>query len=151
MGNYSVWLAAAQMEKMAVAERMPILSQSPDLEYKTIINGFSLTEMFVVLSIMSLICLSVATVFGSHGKLPNRNLMQDVKSKLVDGSQKARADARPVYVTFNDPKIMIRSLNNTRTRAVIFWPDGSSSGARISVNGQTIITVDRVFGQSRAE
>jgi prepilin-type N-terminal cleavage/methylation domain-containing protein len=130
---------------------MPILLPSPDLDYTTKTNGFSLTEMLVVLSIMSLICLSVATVFGSHGKLPSRNLLQDVKARLVDGSQKARADARPVYVVFNDPKIIVRSLNNTRIRAVTFWPDGSSSGARITVNGRETIAVDRVFGQSHAE
>ncbi len=114
-------------------------------------NGYSLAEMIVVLSIMALVCVCIATAFGNHGELPNRALAQQVHNKLTDAAQKSRSSGLPIRLTFNDPKIAIIGANNRRKSEIVFWPDGTSSGGRLSINNSQFLQVDPLFGNVSAQ
>ena len=120
-------------------------------------SGFTLIEMLVVLTIVSLIA---AAVVGGLDR-PSRGIARtQAVSKLEAAVRDARRDAvstgTRVYV---DPQVFIPGAVVTAAwsgagasaGSLIFYADGSSSGGVISLDEVPLVTVDWLTGQvSRA-
>jgi general secretion pathway protein H len=124
--------------------------------------GFTLIEMIVVLIILGLTLTIVA------GFLPRRNVtleLTSATSRVADAMRLARSraivESRPVsfavmpgghgFRTDDGPVLLGPSVSIGMTRsAILFTPDGSTSGGSVSVavgNGARLIQVDWLTGR----
>ncbi|MEP2990038.1 MAG: prepilin-type N-terminal cleavage/methylation domain-containing protein [Parasphingorhabdus sp.] len=110
----------------------PFPSQKP--------NGFTLIEMLVVLSILSLAAvLFIGSTSGGNG-IETRTVTQNLKQKIVQTRQRAvdRSIAQAVELEGADIKFtpVIGASEN-----LIFYADGSSNGGVYKSQKRTIMTV----------
>jgi general secretion pathway protein H len=112
-------------------------------------RGFTLLELLVVVALMALIAAMVLPHFMSAGSESARHWAARAADELRAARQQAITMARPVSVPI-DPKIAkLRSLDGADASQVLFFPDGGSTGARLTfeLNGRTAtVTVDDLTG-----
>ena len=118
-------------------------------------SGFTLVEMLVVLTIVSLV---LTLVVGAIGKRPSRS-KRDIAVNLLresfDAAKAAsRRSGRPVEVPLraagpDGAPAAIRADLAPAGRLLVF-PDGSTNGGIVSVAGSPLATIDWFSGTVRA-
>lgn len=118
-------------------------------------DGFTLVEMLVVLTIISLV---LTLAVGAIGKRPSRS-KRDVAVNLLRQSLDAakaasRDNGRPIEVPLREAgpdgqAATIQSELAPAGRLVVF-PDGSTNGGTVSVGGSPLATIDWLSGTVRA-
>ena len=118
-------------------------------------NGFTLFEMVVVLAIIGLIAIAAAQ---SIGRRPAGLVRSEVQARLEAAVQAARRQAaRSGQAQSVDPASLIAgatlsgSLPAPRapSGAILVYPDGSSNGGTVSVDGRPLAAIDWLTGEVR--
>ena len=115
-------------------------------------RGFTLIELLVVLTLLALASAVVLPRFMSTAGPSARSQAAGVASVLRDARQKAIATAQPVVVPIDPSLITARGLDGGSLREILFFPDGSSSGGRLTVElrqRQAVVDVDDLTGAVR--
>lgn len=118
-------------------------------------NGFTLFEMVVVLAILGLIAIAAAQAIGRR---PAGLVRNEVQAKVEAAVQAARREAaRSGLVQSVDPTSLIAGATlsgalpgpHPPSGAILIYPDGSSNGGTISVEGRPLAAIDWLTGEVR--
>lgn len=118
------------------------------------VRGFTLIEMLVVLSILSLLAAIAASRIG---RSPSGLVRQNEIAQFVEATQRAKQAAWTDGETRSlDPSQLPRGarfvplFGGEKRPAVVtpvFHPDGSSNGGTVTVDGKPIMTIDWLTGE----
>ena len=118
-------------------------------------NGFTLFEMVVVLAILGLIAVAAAQAIGRR---PAGLVRSEVQAKVDAAVQTARRQAaRTGRVQSVDPGSLIAGATlsgalpapSGPSGAILVYPDGSSNGGTVSVDGRPLASIDWLTGEVR--
>lgn len=121
---------------------------------KAIGSGFTLVELLVVLTIMSMVA---AVTIPRLSNKPAYVERETVVAKLQDSIRalriRARAQGAPVSVDRTALTSISPGLHFTPAigsgASLILYPDGSSNGGQIDLNGRMLLTIDWLTGLAR--
>ena len=118
-------------------------------------DGFTLTELLVVLAIIGLIIVATPTLIqaalpGARATAAARALASDLRAMRAEAIARGAATRvvfEPLQQTFTDePRHSVHSLpggvrfgfaaRDDAARAIVFYPDGSSSGGAVFVGNE---------------
>jgi len=117
--------------------------------------GFTLIEMLVVLTILSLVAMVAAQTIGRR---PATLIWQEGGAKLAAAVQTAKREAaRSGNVQAVSPAALVPGATLTgalplpggRSGLVLLYPDGSSTGGTVLVNGRALATIDWLTSEVR--
>lgn len=131
-------------------------------------RGFTLLEMLVVLAVLSLLA-GVTLPYLRFSGIDARTAAQDVTAELSLARARALAERRPAALSFDvaqgrfgldgvlDHELpkgihLTASLPSGQTNGVVFFPDGGSTGGRLTLSGRgrdASIEVDWLAGSIR--
>ncbi len=110
-------------------------------------DGFTIAEMLVVLAVLALVFgISMPFLGGNAPPVPVEQSLQEITALLQSARLKAVQANRLVSIDMGVLKVRSASIDvviEGKQGSVLFFPDGSSSGAKIAVqqDGQTGIIV----------
>jgi prepilin-type N-terminal cleavage/methylation domain-containing protein len=117
--------------------------------------GFTLIEMLVVLTVLSLIAMVAAQQIGRR---PASLIRHEAEATLDAAIQTARREAgRSGSVRLVDPASLIPGATlagalpapGIRSGMILVYPDGSSNGGVLSVEGRPVATIDWLTAEVR--
>jgi general secretion pathway protein H len=115
--------------------------------------GFTLIELLAVLAVMAIVAYGAA---GMIGRKPDTSERVRLEAKLMTALQAARQDALeggrivkfdPANMVPNGKQFAYRPSVG-KTAALLFYPDGSSSGGDILLNGKVLLAIDWLTGKA---
>lgn len=119
------------------------------------LQGFTLIEMLVVLTVLALVAMVTAQ---NIGRRPESLVRQQAGAKLVAAIQSARREAsRSGKVRSVDPASLIPGASladalpapGHRAGLILVYPDGSSNGGIVRMDGREIVAIDWLTGEVR--
>ena len=129
---------------------MPIFRRPTDMRDRP--NGFTLIEMLVVLAIISLVAVILGVNVGKRpAGLANARVIAALGSAAGDARRRAMTRGSVVTLDF-EPIVLGASVTplvapyqqapqQGATTIVTFYPDGTSSGARLMTDGREIAQI----------
>jgi len=113
--------------------------------------GFTLIEMLVVLTIIGLLAaVAIGAMPKSGGHVQRQKLAAKLSRAIVDARAEAALSGRPVSV---DPGRMglteeglTASVSPDGKARLLFYPDGSTSGGVIAIDGKSAWQLDWLSG-----
>ncbi len=115
-------------------------------------GGFTLLELLVVLTLLALVVTTVLPRFVAGSGPSARDWAARAAYELNAARREAIIAARPVRVPIASDVARVRTVDGQVTDAVLFFPDGGSSGAVITfeLRGRiATLTVDDLTGAVR--
>jgi prepilin-type N-terminal cleavage/methylation domain-containing protein len=118
-------------------------------------GGFTLIEMLVVLTVLGLVAMVAAQKIGRR---PASVVRHEAEARLDATIQIARREAaRTGAVRAVDPASVVEGAtlagalpaSGSPGGAILVYPDGSSNGGTVSVNGRPLATIDWLTAQVR--
>lgn len=123
---------------------MPISPQSDDS------GGFTLIEMLVVLAILSIVAIIVGPrLDAAPSGLRRQQAAAELSANIRREVQLARMTGLERSITPSaivDDAELLPTLTSERRDTLILYPDGSTSGGRIDLNGRPLLLVDWLTG-----
>jgi general secretion pathway protein H len=126
---------------------MPPTSPAPTAD-----GGFTLLELLVVLTLLAILSAAVLPRFMAGAAPSARDWAARAAHELRAARQTAIAAARPVRVPITADNARLRTFDGRAADAVMFFPDGGSSGGQITFEHRgraAIVTVDDLTGAVR--
>lgn len=114
--------------------------------------GFTLLELLVVLALLALMSATVLPRFMAGTGPSARDWAARSAHELRAARQQAIIAARPVRVPIAADVARLRTLDGRAADAILFFPDGGSSGGRITFElrgRQVLVVVDDLTGAVR--
>ncbi|HMR31468.1 MAG TPA: prepilin-type N-terminal cleavage/methylation domain-containing protein [Geminicoccaceae bacterium] len=127
-------------------------AELPVLHARDRARGFTLVELLVVLTLLALASAIVLPRFMASAGPNARMQAALVASKLRDARREAVASARPIAVPIDAAGVEATGPDGRRLPEILFFPDGSSSGAVLIVEvdrRRALIEVDDLTGSVR--
>lgn len=115
-------------------------------------SGFSLIEMLVVLTIVGLIAAAATATLGRPGGFATRSQTAALLLAIEKAQEAARVTGQVHQVdpaSSLDGARIINALPSAPANVLLFYPDGSSSGGRVVLGRQTILSVEWLSGKVR--
>ena len=116
--------------------------------------GFTLIEMLVVLTIISLVAaIGAATLSRKPGQLERERIAGRIKLAVAAAERSAReqgsaASLDPSKIEGIDKPLAFKPTLG-RDKLLSFFPDGSSTGGLISLDGRPLVEIDWLTGEAR--
>jgi len=113
--------------------------------------GFTLIEMLVVLTIISLVAaMGAATLSRKPGQLERERIAGRIKLAIAGAERAAREQGRAASPDFGKidgiDKPLVFQPTLGRDKLLTFFPDGSSTGGAISLDGRPLVEIDWLTG-----
>ncbi len=118
------------------------------------LSGFTLIEMLVVLTIISLVAaIGAATLSRKPGHIERERIAGRIQLAVAAAQRSARQQGSPASLDLHkvegvkSPLAFKPTLG--RDNLLSFFPDGSSTGGAISLDGRPLIEIDWLTGEAR--
>lgn len=114
-------------------------------------RGFTLIEMLVVLTILGLVGAILAISLRTPSDAREaRYARQVLRAAFAEAALEARRTGRPALVApgkVAEGAALAPALPAARADHLAFYPDGSSSGGRVSLAGKPVLEIDWLSGE----
>lgn len=117
-------------------------------------SGFTLIEMLVVLTIISLVAaIGAATMSRRPGHIERERIAGRIELAVAAAERSARvqgssASLDPSKIDGVEASLAFKPTIG-RDKLLTFFPDGSSTGGTISLDGRPLLDIDWLTGQAR--